>query len=121
MQRDDAWLLDMLLSARDAVEFASPITQAEFRGNRLHQNAILKSIEIVGEAASRVSAGARATHQGIPWPEIIGMRNRIVHAYFDIDLELVWRVVKNELPSLITQLERIVPPDTSNGRTAEDN
>ena len=52
MQRDDAWLLDMLLSARDAVEFASPITQAEFRGNRLHQNAILKSIEIVGEAAN---------------------------------------------------------------------
>ena len=121
MRRDDAWLLDMLLSSRDAVEFASRITYAEFKGSRLHRNAILKSIEIVGEAASRVSAGARDTHDDIPWGEIVGMRNRIVHAYFEIDIELVWRVVKDDLPTLITRLERIVPPDPSRERTNEDN
>lgn len=121
MRRDDAYLLDMLLSSRDAVEFASDITYAEFRESRLHRNAILKSVEIVGEAASRVSAGAREVHNEIPWGEIIGMRNRIVHAYFEIDIELVWRVVEDDLPKLITRLERIVPPDPSRKRTNEDN
>ena len=120
MQRDNAYLLDMLLSARDAVEFASPITYAEFQRSRLHQNAILKSVEIVGEAASRVSVGTRETYNDIPWGEIVGIRNRIVHAYFAIDIELVWRVVKDDLPILMTQLERIVPPDSS-PRTTDEN
>ena len=111
MQRDSAYMLDMLLSARDAVEFASYITYEEFRDSRLHQNAILKSIEIVGEAASHVSADTRETQDVVPWGEIVGMRNRIVHAYFDVDIELVWRVVKEDMPALITQLEQIVPPD----------
>ena len=103
------------------MEFASRITYAEFQGNRLHQNAIFKLVEIVGEAASRVSAGARETHNDIPWGEIVGMRDRIVHAYFDIDIELVWRAVKDDLPTLITQLERIMPPDPGHGLTTEDN
>lgn len=54
------------------------------------RNAVLKSVEVVGEAASRVSAGTKETHGDIPWGEIVGMRNRIVHAYFEIDIEIVW-------------------------------
>ncbi len=112
MRRDDAiYLLDMLLAARDAMEFACRLTFSQFAQSRLDQLAILKSIEIVGEAASHLSADTRNEHPGIPWREIIGMRNRLVHVYFDIDLRLVWDTVQNDLPALIVQLEPLVPPE----------
>ena len=80
MRRDDAaYLLDMLLSARDAAEFAAGLTFPQFERSRLHQNATLKAIEVIGEAAARISEKTRQAHPGIPWPEIIGMRNRLVH------------------------------------------
>ena len=113
MERDGAHLLDMLLAARDAVEFAGRITYSQFENSRLHQNAILKAVEIVGEAASHVSSSMRESQPDIPWREIVGMRNRLVHVYFDIDIGLVWRTVQEDLPALIAQLERIVPPDSS--------
>ena len=113
MERDGAYLLDMLLAARDAVDFAGRITYSQFQDSRLHQNAILKAVEIVGEAASHVSSGMRESHPDIPWREIVGMRNRLVHVYFDVDIDIVWRTVKEDLPVLIAQLERIVPPNSS--------
>ena len=113
MERDGAYLLDMLLAARDAVEFAGEITYSRFENSRLHQNAIVKAVEIVGEAASHVSSGMRESRPDIPWGEIVGMRNRLVHAYFDVDIGLVWRTVQEDLPALIAQLERIVPPDST--------
>ena len=114
MKRDGAYLLDMLLAARDAVEFAGQITYSEFESSRLHQNAIFKALEIVGEAASRVSSELRESQPDIPWHEIIGMRNRLVHVYFDLDIGLVWQTVQEDLPPLIAQLEHIVPPDSTN-------
>ena len=112
MERDGAYLLDMLLSARDAVDFAGRITYSQFQDSRLHQNAILKAVEIVGEAASHVSSGMKESQPDIPWREIVGMRNRLVHVYFDVDIDIVWRTVKEDLPMLIAQLERIVPPNS---------
>lgn len=69
-------------------------------------------MEIVGEAAARVSEDTKRAHPDIPWAEIVGMRNRLVHVYFDIDLQLVWATVRDDLPTLITLLEPLVPPDT---------
>ena len=66
--------------------------------------AVVRAIEIVGEAASRVSAETRAATPQIPWPAIVGMRNRVVHAYFDIDREIVWTTVIAELPLLVAGL-----------------
>ena len=111
MRRDDAWLLDMLLSARRAVEFAAPLTFSEFENDDLHQLAILKSVEVIGEAASRISEETKAKHPGIPWSEIIGMRNRLVHGYFAVRLDRVWRTVQDDLPPLIAQIEALVPPE----------
>ncbi len=80
MPRDDtAYLLDMLVAARDAVAFAEGMSYAEFEGDRRTQLSILKSVEIVGEAAARVSEDTRKAQPAIPWPEIVGMRNRLVH------------------------------------------
>lgn len=112
MERDGAHLLDMLLAARDAAEFSSQITYSQFTNSRLHQNAILKAVEIVGEAASQVSTKTRESQPDIPWGDIVGMRNRLVHAYFEVDFGLVWQTVQEDIPTLITQLERIVPQDS---------
>ncbi len=113
MRRDDAsYLLDMLVAARDAVVFADGLSFSEFARDQRTQLAILKCVEIVGEAASRVSAETREAHPAIPWREIVGMRNRLVHAYFEIDLRLVWDTVRNDLPLLIVQLEPLVPPES---------
>ena len=111
MRGDDAWLLDMLLAARNAVEFAAPLTFPKFEDDHLRQLAILKSVEIIGEAASRVSEETKAKHPNIPWTKIIGMRNRLVHGYFAIQLDTIWQTVQNDLPPLIAQLETLVPPE----------
>jgi len=72
----------------------------------------VKSIEIIGEAASKVSPELRAATAGIPWPELIGIRNRLVHAYFDMNIEVIWKAVDEDLPSLIQRLRAILnaPP-----------
>lgn len=112
MRRDDAWLLDMLLAARDAVKFAAPLTFPQFRDDPLHHLAIVKSVEIIGEAASRISEETKREHPEIPWTRIVGMRNRLVHGYFTIHLDTVWQTVQNDLPPLTAQLEPLVPPET---------
>ena len=113
MRRDDrSYLLDMLVAARDAVTFAKGLSYDEFATDRRSQLAILKSVEIVGEAASRLSAETKERHPDIPWREITGMRNRLVHVYFDIDLRLVWETVDSDLPVLVAQLEPLVPPES---------
>ena len=109
MKRDDAFLLDMLISARDAVTFIDGLTVERFRASRMHQLAVLKALETVGEAAARLSEKTKAVHPDIPWREIIGMRNRLVHGYFEVDLEKVWDTVREDLPPLIASLETIVP------------
>lgn len=111
MQRDDAWLLDMLLSARDAVGFAAPLTFPEFKKGRPHQLAILKSVEIIREAASRISEGTKARRPDIAWTEIVGLRSRFVNAGFAIRLDALWRAVQDDLPPLIARLEPLVPPE----------
>ena len=114
MRRDDAaYLLDMLLSARDAAEFSAGLTFPQFEQSQLHQNAILKAIEIIGEAAARISEETKQVHPGIPWPEIIGMRNRLVHAYFEVDLKRVWKIAQQDIPRLIGLIEPLVPPESA--------
>lgn len=111
MKRDDAFLLDMLISARDAVAFVEGLTVEQFRASRMHQFAVLKALETIGEAAARLSEQTKSAHHEIPWREIIGMRNRLVHGYFEVDLEKVWDTVHEDLLPLIASLETIVPQE----------
>jgi len=91
MRKDDAiWLRHMLDAAYEAIEFAQGRTRVDLNGDRQLVLALVKDIEIIGEAAYRVSQTARDQLPDIPWDDIIGMRHRLVHAYFDINLDILW-------------------------------
>jgi uncharacterized protein with HEPN domain len=111
-ERDAALLLDMLLAARDAQGFMEGLDEAAFLASRLHQNAAIRSLEVLGEAASRVSVGIRAAHPEIPWREITGMRLRLIHGYGEVRLDLVWMVLRDRLSPLIAQLAALVPEES---------
>jgi len=97
--------------AREAVEFARGRTRADLETDRLLNLALVRLIEIVGEAANQVSDRKRAEITTLPWPEIIGTRNRIVHGYDDIDFDILWDTIHIDLPPLIAELDRILGPD----------
>lgn len=75
------------------------------------KHAVARLIEIVGEAARNISAEFKTAHPEIPWPGIVGMRNRMVHEYFRVAPDKVWEVVKKEMPALIALIEPLVPPE----------
>jgi len=112
MWRDDAYLLDILLAARKALEFTDGVTSDRFMQDDLLQNAVMRLISIIGEAAGKVSTEFRQAHPEIPWHDIIGMRHRLVHDYFRVDVARVWDTIQNDLRPLIAAVEPLVPPDT---------
>jgi uncharacterized protein with HEPN domain len=71
----------------------------------------MKAIEIIGEAATKITKECQEDLPQIPWPNIIGMRNRLIHAYFDVNLEILWKTVTEDLPELIAELEKILSSD----------
>jgi len=113
MRPDDILLVDMLLAAREAVEFLRVSTPEAFQQDRMRQLAVIKSIEVIGEAASQISKEFRELHSALPWREIVGMRHRLVHGYFEIDLSRVWQTVCDDLPKLIEAIAHLVPPEES--------
>ena len=111
MERDEAYLLDILIAARKALQFLEGMTWQEFAQSELHQNAVIRPLEIIGEAARRVSQETRDAHSEIPWEQMIGMRHRLIHEYFRVNLATVWETVQNDLPPLIAHIEPLVPPE----------
>jgi uncharacterized protein with HEPN domain len=109
MQKDDAIRLrHMLDAAQEAVSFSAGRERRDLDGSRMLVLALVKDIEIIGEAASKVSEACRSEHPEIPWKNAVTMRNRLIHGYFDINLDIVWATVTEELPPLILGLKRIV-------------
>lgn len=111
MWRDQAYLLDMQLAAADALGFAAGLDQTGFEASELHQSAILRKLEIIGEAAGQVSREFQATHPEIPWSAMISLRNRLIHGYRVVQLDIVWRVVGQDLPALIEALRPLIPAE----------
>ncbi len=109
-ERDAALLLDILAAAGDAASFLVGLDLAAFRASRLHQAAVIRCLEVVGEAASRLSPACRNGIAGVPWRLIIGMRNKLIHDYGGIAIDLVWQVAMEELPALAQALRPLVPP-----------
>ncbi|MHB8376990.1 MAG: HepT-like ribonuclease domain-containing protein [Dehalococcoidia bacterium] len=115
MRDDTSLLLDILLAADEARTLAAPSTYEDLLEDRKLQLSLVKLIEIIGEAAGRLSEEARAGAPGVPWHNIIGMRHRLVHDYGRIDFAFVWQVVQNGLPPLMEAITPLLPPDSPSG------
>ncbi len=110
MRKDDSIRIrHMLDAAREAASFAQNKRRSSLNKDRKLTLALVKSIEIMGEAAAKVTLETRQELPQIPWTSVIGMRNRLIHAYYDINLDILWKTVTEDLPPLIAELEKIVP------------
>lgn len=102
----------MLDAATEALSFAKGKSRADLNTDRMLVLSLIKAIEIIGEAANKVSAEVKTKYTSIPWLDIIGMRNRLIHAYFEINLDILWTTITEDVPSLVAELEKIVPLKT---------
>lgn len=109
-ERDPAYLWDMLEHARFAVELTQEMSFRAFLSDRVKQLAMERVLEIVGEAARRVSEPFRLSHPEIPWALIIAHRNILAHEYDEIRQERLWKTATEDAPVLVAVLERLVPP-----------
>ena len=95
----------MVEAAEAALAFTAGKTKGDFDNDRMLAFSVIRAMEVLGEAASKVSPATRKTLPKVPWTDIVGMRNWLIHAYHEVNLDIVWRTVKEELPSLITALK----------------
>jgi uncharacterized protein with HEPN domain len=107
-EADRVRLQHMLEAAREAVGYAGDKSLEDLRSDRPLQHLLIRDITIIGEAAARVDAEFRSAHPEIPWGDIIDTRNRLIHAYFNVNLTVVWRTVAEDLHGLVENLEAIL-------------
>lgn len=106
---DEATVLDLLRAARLVIQFKGSLDQSAFLNDPKTQSAILHQLLIMGEASKRLSDLFRASHPGIPWKMIAGMRDKLIHDYDEADMEEVWNTVTVDVPRLVPSLESLVP------------
>lgn len=100
-------LRHMAEAAQAALDFCQERQRAELDSDAMLRFALTHAVQIIGEAANKVTPAGRAQAAGIEWPVIVGMRNRLVHAYFDVNRDILWTTVTQSLPTLLRQLRSI--------------
>ncbi len=111
MSRDEANLLDIVAAARLCREFVQGMDREAFLEDVKTRSAVLHQLLVLGEATKRLSDGFRAAHPEIPWRAISGMRDRLIHAYDAVDLDIVWSTLDREIPKLLEALADQSLPD----------
>lgn len=106
VNRDLARFHHMLDSAKAICKYAGTRSRQDLDTDRFFASAIMREFEVLGEAASAISKETRSRFPHIPWKAVIGMRNQLIHAYFDIDHDIVWKTIQTALPDLIPQIEQ---------------
>ena len=107
--RDETSMQDIISAATLAMQFIDGLDQKSFEADLKTQSAVMRQLEIVGEAANRVSRQTQSKFAEIPWNKLISMRNRLIHGYDDVEMAIVWQTVTVELAKLITSLNKILP------------
>jgi uncharacterized protein with HEPN domain len=110
INKNYAYLWDMLEACKKIQKFSQDISEKDYVKDILRQSAIERQLEILGEAARRISLDYQQEHSHILWGDIIGQRNIIAHQYEKVDQKRIWLVVTKNIPSLISQLELLIPP-----------
>ena len=98
----------MLDASREVLSFSTDKDRADLDTNRMLSLSLVHLLEIIGEAAVGISSEFREKYPQVPWNAIVGMRNRLIHGYYDINLDIVWKTVKEDIPPLVTELEQII-------------
>jgi uncharacterized protein with HEPN domain len=111
-QRDPAYLAHMLEAITRIQRYMGRTRRAGFLRDALLQDAVIRNIEIIGEAASRLSPEFTARHAEIPWRDIVGMRHRLIHGYLKVNVDTVWEVVERDLPALAPGLRALLGPQS---------
>ena len=104
-------LHQIIVHAKEAVEICQGKSREDLDTDRLLNLALTRLLEIVGEAANRVPEEVQAQYPQLPWLQMIGARNRLIHGYDSVDFDILWTIIKNDLPILIVQLEKILASD----------
>lgn len=108
VKNDFVRLKHMLEAAHTSLQFIKGKKRKELESDRMLCFAIIRALEIVGEAAAQITKAFQSKHPEIEWRAIVGMRNRLIHVYFNIDYDIVWQAVKHEIPKLAKQIEAIL-------------
>jgi uncharacterized protein with HEPN domain len=108
MRLESLYLTDIVEAADRVAEFVAGVDFPTFKESELLRSAVLQKLAVIGEAAARISEGTKARHSDAPGPQIVSFRNILVHAYFAIDWEIVWRAAKNRCPLLRAQVAAIL-------------
>jgi uncharacterized protein with HEPN domain len=109
MSKHDAVYLRHTLDAINQIEsYTADLSYEEFLQDRLVQDGVIRQLEIIGEACRYLSEELRSLNPDLPWAQIIGLRNRLIHAYFDINLGIIWDIVQADIPSLKSRIREIL-------------
>lgn len=119
MKKDKAYLQHVLDGISDIEEFIENVTKDDFFDNKEKQYAVLRALEIIGEATKNLSKELRARYPKIPWRDIAGMRDKLIYEYFGVKLELVWGTVRDRLPELKEQICEILEDMRETGSSEE--
>ncbi|MBD2161590.1 DUF86 domain-containing protein [Limnothrix sp. FACHB-1083] len=106
-KNDYVYIGHMIDNANKAISFIAGLNRSDFDQDEQLRLAVTHLLQIVGEAARRVSVEFREAHPEIPWKAIVGMRSKVVHDYFSVDDDVIWDTIKNDLPALVKQLETL--------------
>lgn len=110
-QRDERLYLVEILGAIDRVLQYTAEGREAFLADPKSQDAVVRNIEIIGEAVKALSEATRQAHPEVPWGKIAGTRDRLIHGYFSVDLDIIWDIVQTDLPSLRSKVAALVPQD----------
>jgi uncharacterized protein with HEPN domain len=107
MKTDIAYIEHILLCIKKIEEYTKELDRNSFAENELIQDAVIRNIEIIGEATKKISSDLKSQYREIPWKEMSGMRDKLVHDYFGVDVDVVWRTVQEDIPLLKSLIQGI--------------
>ena len=104
----DIYLQDVVEAINRIELYIQDTTRLQFEIDQMRFDAVVRNLEVIGEAIKRVPDSIRENYPSIAWRKIAGLRDRLIHAYFDVDIEIIWDIVQSELPTLKSEIQQII-------------